>query len=69
MTSLLNVCIFVVWMVFVVWVGVAFLLWAWRRGDLRIAAGPGGTSVNGEPEDATQPTVVNCSLQTNRADG
>jgi hypothetical protein len=36
--NILGFCLFVLWMLFVIAVGVAFLAWAWKQGEFRIAA-------------------------------
>jgi len=67
--SYLGFCLFVVWIVFVVGVGVAFLVWAWKQGEFPIVARSGDRdSQNSEPEDVPRPTRIDSNIQAIVAD-
>jgi len=60
--SYLGFCLIVIWMVFVIGVGVAFLLWAWKQDELRFAASSGGQSTQtSKPEDVPQSAAIDRS--------
>jgi hypothetical protein len=62
--NFLGFCLFIIWMLFVVAVGVAFLVWGWQRGDFQIATGRTDQKPeNSETDAARQGTSINCSGQ------
>jgi hypothetical protein len=62
--SPLGLCLFVTWMLFVIGVGFAFLLWAWKRGEYQFASSSARqNSRSSEAQDTLQPASVNCSAR------
>jgi hypothetical protein len=56
----LGLCGFVVWLSFVIAVGVTFLVWAWKQGEFGIGASfSDSQSQDREPDTAPRGTEIN----------
>jgi hypothetical protein len=56
----LGFCGFVVWLSFVIAVGIAFLVWAWKQGEFGIGASfSDRESQDREPDTARRGTEIN----------
>jgi hypothetical protein len=57
-------CLFLGWMLFVVAIGIAFLVWAWKQGDLQVAH-----TAEGRKPKASEPDAMPQEVRINHNGG